>query len=514
MLTANAFVKRVVLRGFMPALAILVLAAAPAWSQQNTKVSNVLRLFDINGNGEPDFTDSERPDVGRVSTADSDGDGLPDTWEVGGVDAASGDRDVPFPAPTAIIPGLSPAPLFTRTLVRTQATLRDTDGDGLSDFIEVFGLKFIDDNNNGILDFEFTDANENGRWDAGEVIVGGEWADFNNDGMPSIGEFPLPNVIQLSGGGTSPFDFDGFVFTDPTTRDTDQDGVNDGQDNDPLVNPRAFGIADNFFPSVRTGDGTKDRDFDNDGLGNGMDMGNDVRELLDNPANLRRILAFFRADLITTGTIRISEALIEDLLNVDWNGDGLFRLVDVKSAHFGVAEALELRSDAETSDGINLFKLKSGPLLYADVQPFDTAFDGNTYFTAARRSASANPAGLPWQESLKPLRRDSNIFLPDPRIWTVLYAWRVPGFDIDGNGFIGVEGGDFEVNGIPNANADGTIAVLSKFLIPDQQASFDGVIDAAFPDEVRTTVSGCLSSALILVAFSLVGLACTGRRRD
>ena len=41
-----------------------------------------------------------------------------------------------------------------------------------------------------------------------------------------------------------------------------------------------------------------------------------------------------------------------------------------------------------------------------------------------------------WQDLLVP--SGSSGFIPDDRVWTVLYAWRVPGFDIDGDGFIGV----------------------------------------------------------------------------
>ena len=124
-----------------PALALAGLGAlvlaGPAWAQ-NERAARILGMFDIDGRG------------GADQSPDSDGDGLPDSWEFGGLDPAN--TDVPFPAPQAIVPGTPPDPIFARRPVRTRATSRDSDGDGLTDFIEVFGLKFIDDNNNGILD--------------------------------------------------------------------------------------------------------------------------------------------------------------------------------------------------------------------------------------------------------------------------------------------------------------------------------------------------------------------------
>ena len=44
--------------------------------------------------------------------------------------------------------------------------------------------------------------------------------------------------------------------------------------------------------------------------------------------------------------------------------------------------------------------------------------------------------GLGWQDLLRP--PSTTQFIPDKRIWAILYAWRLPGFDIDGDGFIGV----------------------------------------------------------------------------
>ena len=45
--------------------------------------------------------------------------------------------------------------------------------------------------------------------------------------------------------------------------------------------------------------------------------------------------------------------------------------------------------------------------------------------------------GLGWQNLLKPAPDARTDFLPDRRVWAILYSWRMPGFDIDGDGFVG-----------------------------------------------------------------------------
>ena len=265
----------------------------------NTKPVGVLSQLDIDGDGLPD------------DAADSDQDGLPDDWEQNGIEGPSltkgtgFDRLVPFSAPTAIGPGTPPVSVFSRRAVSTDACNWDTDGDGLSDFVEVFGLKFIDDNASGRLDPV-------------------EWFDGNQDGLPSVGEHPLLNVDASLNRQN---DFDGFVFTDPTNPDTDGDGLLDGEDFDPLINPQTFNVQNlNFF--IR-GSNRTDQDFDNDGLGNGSDFGNDLIGKIDTPADLVDLLNIFRSDLLKLEPPVVPEAIIEDLLGADWNADGLYRTTDV-----------------------------------------------------------------------------------------------------------------------------------------------------------------------------------------
>ena len=79
-------------------------------------------------------------------------------------------------------------------------------------------------------------------------------------------------------------------------------------------------------------------DIDQDGLGNGMDMGNDLTSAdapgvadfqgIDNPANMRELLDLFRQDLL--GEDVVPESVVEDLLGADWDGNGLWRTTDVQ----------------------------------------------------------------------------------------------------------------------------------------------------------------------------------------
>ncbi len=383
----------------------------------NLRAAALLSQLDIDGDGLPD------------NAPDTDGDGLPDNWELGGVEPNPDfDRVVYFPAPTAIVPGTPPTPIFNRRAVATSAYTADTDEDGLSDFIEVFGLMFIDDNFNGSLD-----ASE---WQEGEGTA---------NGLPNPGEYPIdnapppgtPSSLKDLLGNPLLHDFDGFIFTDPTNPDTDGDGIPDGLDVDPLINPRSFGLG-GLIVRFQAEDNP---DVDRDGLGNGMDMGNDLTtaeapglqqsQVIDNPANLRQVLKLFRPDLLANGVV--PEAVIEDLLGADWDGNGLWRTTDVRDWSLLID-----RADA------NVLPCKFSLLdpAYADVtvcreQTFDdlrSLFNASDFNRYGERGI-----GLGWQTVLLPSSTEQfPQFIPDLRVWAILYAWRMPGFDIDGDGFVGV----------------------------------------------------------------------------
>jgi hypothetical protein len=399
--------------GFVPAAGDDPGTTGHRLARPNFAAAAILSRLDIDGDGLPD------------NAPDTDGDGLPDNWEAGGVESPTAqgarvDRVVFYPAPTAIVPGTPPTPIFTRLAVGTSALEADSDRDGISDFIEVFGLMFIDEDRNGLLDSD-------------------EWVDKNNDGLPSPGEYPIDNTIQGRNVLGLVHDFDGFLFTDPTNRDTDGDSVFDGTDNDPLINPRAFGRTGDIIVRFNA---QGNSDIDKDGLGNGLDMGNDLTsadgpgvqdfQAIDNPASLRDLLGLFRQDLLEKGYIPESD--IEDLLGADWDGNGLWRMTDVRSWSIVIADP----NREDTTPDPDLFTLDpddpGSPKLYA-AQTYEQLagiFNGPNYEDYGGRGI-----GLGWQDLLLPSGDAQPLFVPDDRVWAILYSWRMPGFDIDGDGFIG-----------------------------------------------------------------------------
>ena len=380
-------------------------------STDNLAVASILSRLDIDGDGLPD------------NSPDTDGDGLPDNWELGGIaEDDTNDRVVFFPAPSAIIPGTPPTPIFTRRAVATNAFMWDSDGDGLSDYIEVFGLAFIDEDGNGLLDRD-------------------EWQDTNSDGLPSPGEYPLDNTREDDGAYvpnefTMLHDFDGFIFTDPTNPDTDGDSSSDSEDLEPLINPRSFGNTSDFI--IRFG-AEDNPDIDLDGLGNGMDMGNDLvssdgpgvldYEGIDNPENVSDLLRLFRSDLL--GEDVAPESVIEDLLGADWDGNGLWRTTDVRNWSIIIDP-----SDEATQPPSQFFRLdpndeETNLFVQQTLEYLQNRFNSVDY-----RHYAGRGIGLGWQDVLRP--PSTTEFIPDKRIWAILYAWRMPGFDIDGDGFVGV----------------------------------------------------------------------------
>ena len=491
----------------------------------NLAAARILNRLDIDGDG---LADNSR---------DTDGDGLPDNWEAGGFESLTAggftvDRVVFFPAPTPIVPGTPPTPIFTRLAVATSALDPDTDGDGLTDFVEVFGLMFIDE-----LRSDGDDIIRNGLLENGL-----EWEDKNGDGLPSPGEFPLDNGFRsnlpLSG---LLHDFDGFVFTDPTNADTDGDSTPDGEDDDPLINPRAFG---NDTLSIER---INDEDLDEDGLGNGMDMGNDLVDDdpgvpetfqgIDNPDNISDLLRFFRRDLLAEEIV--PESAIEDLLGADWDGNGLWRTTDVRTWNLIIDPNDPANFPAEADfmiDGQPLFAEQTFEQISALIN------DDENYDLYGGRGI-----GMGWQDLLEP--SGSTQFIPDRRVWSILYSWRVPGFDIDGDGFIGVpnisatarriDGNGDEIATVGLARSVGSFVLSDEIPIteadelearpfddripivtaPDSQGgggtgdnSLDGQIDApeGFP---AIPLGGCGPVGMISLLTMVAGLSLVRRRQ-
>lgn len=466
----------------------------------NLRVASILSRLDINGDGVPD------------NSPDTDGDGLPDNWELGGVetvdldgDGRPDDRVVFYPAPTAVVPGTPPTPIFTRRAVATSALNADTDGDGLSDFVEVFGLAFIDDNADGILD-------------------PAEWSDRNDDGLPSPGERPVASDTQTRDprGGALLHDFDGFVFTDPTNPDTDGDGPPDSEDREPLINPRSFGLRQDFIVRFEVEDNP---DIDKDGLGNGMDMGNDLltteapglredqSQVIDNPQNVRELLALFREDLLQERAV--PESTIEDLIGADWDGNGLWRTTDVREWSLIIDDGAGI---APPPEFFRLDPVDPGTNLYSQ-QSFDDLAARYDQLRSADKLYGGRGIGLGWQEILKPSSTDQ--FVPDTRIWAILYAWRMPGFDIDGDGFIGVPNlsSTFAVDGRISVALERTTTTSLFSLTDDVPVGtraddlikpFDDRIDIAAPSVTDPQLDGVVEAPDLAQWFRGLGCGAMG----
>ncbi|MFQ5461805.1 MAG: hypothetical protein ACE5E5_04170, partial [Phycisphaerae bacterium] len=181
---------------------------------------------------------------------------------------------------------------------------------------------------------------------------------------------------------------------------------------------------------------------------------------IDNPQDLDQLLRLFREDLRVEN--KMPESQIEDLLGIDWDGNGLWRTTDVRNWSLIIEDPDVADSGtgalSDSRQAINftlrtLFRMNpddSTTALYAP-QSFDDLFQlvvNDPTFDSygggdARRPArgaesiASHGIGLGWQEQLKPTGPSTEQFIPDGRIWAILYSWRMPGFDIDGDGFVG-----------------------------------------------------------------------------
>ena len=74
-------------------------------------------------------------------------------------------------------------------------------------------------------------------------------------------------------------------------------------------------------------------------------------------------------------------------------------------------------------------------------------------------------------------------FLPDPRVWAVLYAWRTPGFDIDGDGFVGVPNLSSTL-GKTDDPETATVALQGSLLVDTAKVASTRDIDDPFDDRI------------------------------
>lgn len=261
---------------------------------------------DTDFDGLSDFDESNVTFTDPLS-ADNDGDGMDDNWEVMFFGDTLRDGSADFDAD-----GL---PDLQEYNFKSNPTLPDTEFDGLSDLDE---FNYGTDPNNSDSDFDgLTDAEEifnngtnplsadndwDGMDDGWEVIFFGDTlrdgtADFDLDGLTDLQEFSIkadPTLSDTDGDGLSDLDeynlgtnagfeetdFDGLTDfdevniygTDPLKADTDGDGVTDFDEinatfTDPL-NPDNDGDGmDDNWEITYFGDTSQDGTWDSDGDG-------------------------------------------------------------------------------------------------------------------------------------------------------------------------------------------------------------------------------------------------------
>lgn len=207
---------------------------------------------DIDMDGEP-IPLTARPDIGADQFTDTDGDQMPDYWEIaqlGGIEAeAQADADGD---------GLTN---LDELLNRAKPTDTDGDGDGLTDFDEVHLYSTHPCKK---------DTDDDGVEDPDEIFMFGSnpnSSDTDADGLPDGWEVEWqfsPTIALGDDGPEGDPDGDGLAnldelkwHTDPRDSDTDDDGLPDGWE-------RKYWLSPTYGEGIHGSDG----DPDNDGLSN------------------------------------------------------------------------------------------------------------------------------------------------------------------------------------------------------------------------------------------------------
>ncbi len=314
-------------------------------------------LADTDGDGEPDFRD-----------LDSDGDGIFDIVEAGGVDTdASGTVDG-----------------FT-----------DTFGKGVDDGIRATALPLFDTDSDGASDFRDLDSDNDGIPDA---VEGGGSAnqpvDTDGDGAPDFRETDsdgdsIPDSAEAGGNPANPVDTDGDGTPDFQDLDSDNDGSQDGAttpitpavtgpDTDGDLIPNQIdldddndGIPDTLEGAVDSdNDGVLDAsslDTDGDGTPDAWDLDSDNDGILDNEEARLDLQFVQQLDQVVNGAIDIGVPVgangLADVIEtapdsgvlnfqvVDTDNDGTPDFQDIDSDNDGINDLVEAGGGDADNDG-------------------------------------------------------------------------------------------------------------------------------------------------------------------
>ncbi len=350
-------------------------------------------------------TDTDGDTVPDRRDIDSDNDGITDATELGSLDV-NGDGEVDTFADANTnglddaVEGVVFAPINTDAAagdVLPNYLDLDSDGDGISDIIEAGG---VDINGDGQVDYptagdptSMTDVNRNGLTD--DPVV-----DTDSNGVADLGidagtAIPLPNTD--SGSDTLPdyldidADGDGIVdniesqvsligpggYRSPTGVDTDGDGIDDAYDVDnagDIVPEDTDGdLIPDYIDTNSDGDSEDDllegwdvnndgdtadagerspngTDSDNDGLDNGFD---------DVPGGWDVTNGGQNASVFPDNDIPGGEPNWREPLDIDWDNDGVDDIADLDTDNDGIPDTDEsggLNPNADgDADGIPLY---------------------------------------------------------------------------------------------------------------------------------------------------------------
>jgi len=301
------------------------------------------KLSDVDGDFVRDFRD-----------LDSDGDGIFDVIEAGGIDS---DGD-------GIADGFV-----------------DLDGKGVNDLLQIAALPLFDTDSDGQLDFRDTDSDNDTLPDS--VEAGSDPSsptDTDNDGAGDFRESDSDNdgvddIVEAGGNGAEPVDND--KLEDPATQPDPgaQDPVTqpDSGTQDPVTQPdpgtQTPVTQPNGGTQTPTG-GQPDFDFDGDGVANVNDLDDDNDGILDTEE----------------GVVDADQDGIPEANSTDSDGDGVPDGYDLDSDNDGILDIVEGRLPADRVNQIDPNDTGSAATNIpvgnnGVVDSIETATDSNTIFT-------------------------------------------------------------------------------------------------------------------------------------
>lgn len=331
-------------------------------------------LFDTDGDGTPDFMDT-----------DSDNDGIADLIEAGGVDNDSDGRIDNFvDADSKGVDDAVQANALPRFDTDSDGVVDyrdfDSDNDGIPDSIERLGSGIAslpaDTDGDGAADYREQDSDNDGVNDSVEVgpnVL--QPTDTNGDGIPDFQDADIQNLHETPVQPEEPpqlsdHDSDGLVDSEDEdddndglsdaeegngSRDSDSDGVPDSldrdSDNDGVLDSReAFEVSasGNVTTVIADSDGDSvpdyiDLDSDNDGLFDALEAG---RGAISSSGRL--------ASSANVDVAGLPSGSSDELLDTD--GDGVPDMLDLDSDNDGLLDVLEAQNvDLDLDGRLDMF---------------------------------------------------------------------------------------------------------------------------------------------------------------